>query len=98
MIVGKSENPIYLFLHDDKADICDAASLWGLDVECSERIIKKVHGKVSAAIIGPGGENLVRFGCIMNDTNRAIGRGGTEAVIECEVGNQSPKLRFRCMV
>ena len=36
---------------------------------------------VSVACIGPAGENLIRFACIINDTHRSAGRGGVGAVM-----------------
>lgn len=81
MVVGQSEKPVYLLIDAGKVEICDASSLWGKDVQQTELMIKEKHGKVSSAVIGPGGENLIKFGCIMNDTFRAIGRGGAGAVM-----------------
>jgi len=81
MITGQSEKPVYVLIGSGKVQICDASSLWGWDVQQTEGMIKEIHGKVSSAVIGPGGENLVKFGCIMNDTYRAIGRGGAGAVM-----------------
>ena len=80
MVVGQSEKPVYLLIDSGKVEICDASSLWGKDVQQTELMIKEEYGKVSSAVIGPGGENLVKFGCIMNDTYRAIGRGGAGAL------------------
>ncbi|MCK5593369.1 aldehyde ferredoxin oxidoreductase, partial [Candidatus Bathyarchaeota archaeon] len=37
--------------------------------------------RIRVAAIGPGGENLVRFACIMNDLKDAAGRGGMGAVM-----------------
>ena len=81
MITGQSEKPVYLLIDAGRVEIYDASSLWGRDVQQTELMIKQMHGKVSSAVIGPGGENLVRFGCIMNDAFRAIGRGGSGAVM-----------------
>ncbi|MCD4741369.1 MAG: aldehyde ferredoxin oxidoreductase family protein [Desulfobacteraceae bacterium] len=81
MIVGQSEKPVYLLINGGKVTICDASSLWGKDVQQTESMIKEKHGKVSSAVIGPGGENLIKYGCIMNDTFRAVGRGGAGAVM-----------------
>jgi aldehyde:ferredoxin oxidoreductase len=36
---------------------------------------------IRVAAIGPGGENLVRFACIINDLKSAAGRGGLGAVM-----------------
>jgi len=40
----------------------------------------KRRGDLSVMCIGPAGENLSLFGCIMNEHDRASGRGGTGAV------------------
>ena len=81
IIVGQSEKPVYLLIDGGKVEVCDASFLWGKDVQQTERIIKEMNGKVSSAVIGPGGEKLIKFGCIMNDTHRAVGRGGAGAVM-----------------
>jgi len=36
---------------------------------------------IRIASIGPGGENMVKFACIINDLKDAAGRGGTGAVM-----------------
>ena len=41
------------------------------------------------ACIGPGGENLVRFACIMNDKHRAAGRSGVGPLTEGFGSNRS---------
>ena len=37
--------------------------------------------RIRVSSIGPGGENMVRFACVMNDLKEAAGRGGTGAVM-----------------
>lgn len=37
--------------------------------------------KVRVALIGPAGEKLVRFACIVNELKHANGRGGMGAVM-----------------
>ena len=45
------------------------------------KILKETHGsKVETACIGPGGERLVRYACIIAGM-RAAGRGGMGAVM-----------------
>jgi aldehyde:ferredoxin oxidoreductase len=84
-----SEKPVYLWIHDGKAELRDASHLWGKDVwsttemiqeELALEIGKDEASKVKVAAIGPAGENLVRFAAIMNDKSRAAGRGGHGAV------------------
>ncbi len=84
-----SERPVWLWVHDGKIEIRDASKLWGLDVhtttnmlkdEIASEIGKNEADKASIACIGPAGERLVKFASIMNDYNRAAGRGGHGAV------------------
>ena len=106
-IEGASETPVYLFVHDGKAEIRDARHLWGKDVHTTTDLIieelRKELGddaeKVKVAAIGPAGENLVRFAAIMNDKNRAAGRGGHGAVWGSKklkaiavYGHETPKI------
>jgi len=87
-IEGASEKPVYLWVRDGRAELRDATHLWGKDVHATEELIKEElkaevseeASKIKVAAIGPAGENLVRFAAIMNDKNRAAGRGGHGAV------------------
>ena len=83
IIEGKSDKPVYLWINDDKVEIRDASHLWGkntLDVE--KQIQDELADKsVRVAQIGPAGEKLVRFACILNDIIHAYGRNGHGAVM-----------------
>jgi aldehyde:ferredoxin oxidoreductase len=80
---GKSEKPVYLFVENDKAELRDAAHLWGKTCwETEETIKHELHDPlVRVSSIGRAGENLVRFACIVNDLHRAAGRSGVGAVM-----------------
>jgi len=80
---GKSPKPVYLSIEDDKAELRDAAHLWGQTVWKTEEIIKKTHQdpQVRVASIGRAGENGVLFACIVNDLHRAAGRSGVGTVM-----------------
>lgn len=82
-INGKSEKPIYLFIDGDKIELRDAKNIWGKVTGESEEIIRSELGMddIEIAQIGPGGENLVRYACIINMCNRANGRNGMGAVM-----------------
>ena len=58
VIVGKSEKPIFLWLHDGIADIQDASGLWGKDTWNTTDIIRKNMGDdlIQTLVIGPAGE------------------------------------------
>ena len=80
-IKGRSRDPVYLKISEDDAELRGAEGLWGKDVsEASLQLRETEGGKVSVLTIGPAGENLVKFSAIMNDEQRALGRGGVGAV------------------
>ena len=80
---GKSPKPVYLWIEDDKAELRDAAHLWGKTVWKTEEIIKKTHQdpQIRVSSIGRAGENGVLFACVVNDLHRAAGRSGVGTVM-----------------
>ncbi len=82
VITGTSRNPVYLFITNKKVHFRDASFLWGKSVWEADSMIKEVEGDTNlrTAIIGKGGENLVKFACVMIDRGRAPGYGGSGAV------------------
>jgi aldehyde:ferredoxin oxidoreductase len=79
---GISPEPVYLKIEDGKAELCDAGHLWGKGVPETEDLIQgALDKKMTMASIGPGGENLVKYAAIMNNTHRAAGRCGLGAVM-----------------
>jgi aldehyde:ferredoxin oxidoreductase len=83
IVEGKASNPVYLWIRDQKVELMDASSLWGLEIKKSQETIRKEldNKTVKVAQIGPGGEKLVRYACVLNDINHAAGRGGMGAVM-----------------
>ncbi len=79
---GISEKPAYLYINNGKAELRDAALLWGKDTYETEDILRALHGKdLEAACIGPSGEKLARIAAVMNNKGRAAGRSGLGAVM-----------------
>jgi aldehyde:ferredoxin oxidoreductase len=80
---GKSAKPVYLFIEDDKAELRDAAHLWGGSTWHTEETIKKQHQDplIRISSIGKAGENQVLFAAVVNDLHRAAGRSGVGAVM-----------------
>jgi len=80
---GKSPKPVYLYLENDKAELRDAAHLWGKTCWETEETIKSSHQDplIRVSSIGSAGENAVLFACIVNDLHRAAGRSGVGAVM-----------------
>ena len=80
---GRSEKPVYVYIDGDKVEFRDAKNAWGKVTGEAEAIIKQELGedRVEIAQIGPGGENLVKYACVLNMCNRANGRNGVGAVM-----------------
>ena len=77
MIRGRSPKPVYLEINEEEVAIKDAAHLWGKSTSETQDAFPRTYGK---AVIGPAGENRVRFACIVSQ-HRVAGRCGTGAVM-----------------
>jgi aldehyde:ferredoxin oxidoreductase len=82
IIGGKADKPSILWITNDKVELIRTPDLWGLNTLEARAGIKKKLGedKISTAIIGPAGENLVFYACIECD-DRQAGRTGLGAVM-----------------
>jgi aldehyde:ferredoxin oxidoreductase len=79
---GKSEKPVYLWVTNDTAELRSAESVWGMQVPATNQALQaETEDEAKIACIGPAGEKLVKFACILNDLNRAAGRSGVGAVM-----------------
>ncbi len=58
VILGKSEAPVRLWLHDELAEIAKADEIWGQDVWAATDWLRHEHGDdyVQTLLIGPAGE------------------------------------------
>ncbi|HHY94246.1 MAG TPA: aldehyde ferredoxin oxidoreductase family protein, partial [Firmicutes bacterium] len=83
VIRGVSASPVYLYIHDGQAELRDASHLWGLTTSQTEAAIRTELGdaRVRVACIGPAGENLVRYACVLHEGRNAAGRCGLGAVM-----------------
>ena len=81
VITGKATEPSLLIVADGNVEIRPATNLWGLPVGEADSHVRSLLGpRFHSAIIGPAGENLVRFATISHE-NRHAGRGGLGAVM-----------------
>jgi aldehyde:ferredoxin oxidoreductase len=80
---GRSQKPVYLWIHEGEAEIRDAADVWGRNVNDTEAILKEKHQdqRVQVACIGSSGEKLSLISAIMTDEGRAAGRQGLAAIM-----------------
>lgn len=82
LISGSARVPSVLVITDHSASIEPSPQLWGLGVEAATVSLKQQFGRsYKTLVIGPAGENLVKFACIMNDGHDAFGRAGLGAVM-----------------
>ena len=82
IVTGKADTPVYILLEEDNVEIKDASHLWGLDSQATQQVLWDTEGEgVEAACIGPAGEHLVKFACVMNRIKNSASRGGMGAVM-----------------
>ncbi len=83
VIEGRSDHPVYLWINDEEVTLKEAIHLWGKNTKETQEEIRSELGdeKIRVAMIGPAGENMVRYACIMNGLYDAAGRGGLGAVM-----------------
>lgn len=82
VIKGQAEKPVYLWIHDGKAGLKDAAHLWGLGTyETQQRLLAEHGRQVKVVAIGQAGERLSRIAIINSETESAAGQGGFGAVM-----------------
>ncbi|RLM57035.1 aldehyde ferredoxin oxidoreductase [Halobellus sp. Atlit-31R] len=83
---GQAEHPMYAYIEDGEVELRDASHVagWGVHDTINE-LETEVDGSLgknlSVMAIGPGGENGVKYACIVNEDDRASGRGGTGCVM-----------------
>ncbi len=77
IITGKASRPVYLTIDEESVSIVDAAELWGLD---TQKVQEKLPPRAGKIVIGPAGENLVKYSSVFSQ-ERVAGRGGVGAVM-----------------
>ena len=88
IVKGASNEPIYLWVNNDVIEFRDASRIWGSGIEATvNHIRRETHDEAHVASIGPAGENMVRYACIVIDKDSdkwrsgIAGRGGVGAVM-----------------
>jgi aldehyde:ferredoxin oxidoreductase len=78
IIAGKSPEPVFIEIEDDRVELKSARRLWGKNAKETTRLLKD---KGSVACIGRAGEKQVLLASIMSDKVHTFGRGGVGAVM-----------------
>jgi len=83
VVTGKASTPVYIKIDNEKVEIQDADKYWGMSTDQFDKEFIKDLGdrRYRTCYIGPAGENLVSYACIINTAARAAGRGGTGCVM-----------------
>lgn len=83
IVTGRADKPIYLWIHDSACEFRDASHLWGKTTgETEDALRAELNDRaIRTALIGPAGENRVRFAAIVNDRSHFVGRNGLGAVM-----------------
>ncbi|MEA1948511.1 MAG: aldehyde ferredoxin oxidoreductase family protein [Thermodesulfobacteriota bacterium] len=85
VVRGKNKRPAVIVIEPGGVEFHDAADIWGMDTYETENTVNGKFGKGAtksgAVVIGPAGENLVRFAVIENDYWRSAGRTGVGTVM-----------------
>ncbi len=82
VVRGRAEEPVYLYIENERAEIRTCPDTWGKFVgDARDVILTQTHPRAEVAAIGPAGENLCKFACVISENNRAAGRSGTGAVM-----------------
>lgn len=80
VIIGACPEPSLLFIEDGRVWLEPAGDLWGLCIDEAGQRLEAQWPAHHAAVIGPAGENCVRYATISH-AQRHAGRGGLGAVM-----------------
>ena len=76
VIEGASDEPVYLKIDDDDVEIKPADQVWGQGTRATTEALSRKEGTdFCVATIGPAGENLLPYACIINSRNHSAGAG-----------------------
>lgn len=82
VVRGRAASPVTVLIEDGVATFLDATGIWGLPVSAAvDRLEADLGADVHTAVIGPAGENLVRFASIVGDRHHQAARTGLGAVM-----------------
>ena len=79
---GAAERPTVIRIEAGRAHFDDAGDLWGRPVsQCVDALEARFGADIHTAVIGPAGENRVRFASIVSDRTYQAARMGMGAVM-----------------
>lgn len=82
VIHGAAQEPVWLEINESGVRFHSAQELWGTETYAAQDAIQDMAGpEAGVLVIGPAGENLVRWAVVENDYWRSAGRAGMGAVM-----------------
>ena len=80
---GRADEPVYIYIDNDRVEIRDAGHLWGQDTVKTQEILRKELNDpdVQIVCIGPAGENQVAYSMVVHDIQCTASKGGFGAVM-----------------
>jgi len=75
LVEGEAEEPVQIEITEEEINVLET-DLWGLE---TSRTVQNLKGE--SAVIGPAGENEVKYASIVTNGHRVFGRGGLGAVM-----------------
>jgi aldehyde:ferredoxin oxidoreductase len=80
---GKAPEPVYLYIENDRVELCKASQLWGRSVWDTDEWLHKHYQDplLRIACVGRAAEAGCLYSAIINDLHRAAGRSGVGAVM-----------------
>jgi len=81
ILTGACHDWTHIHIENDKVYFNKAEELKGSYTSIAQKRLKEKYGEdVKTLVIGPAGENLVKYACVISDL-RAVGTGGIGAVL-----------------
>lgn len=83
VVEGRAPEPVWMLASEAGVELRSAKQVWGQTTAGAHRYFSKQlgHERFATALIGPAGENLVRYACVVHDLRHAAGRAGIGAVM-----------------
>ncbi len=82
VIKGASVTPVALVIDDGTFSIVDVPDMWGMTVDLANDALEAEYGTdISTAVIGPAGENQVRYASVVTNRSFQAARMGLGAVM-----------------
>jgi aldehyde:ferredoxin oxidoreductase len=83
VVTGRAARPVFLFVQDGGASLHEARGIWGLGIrDATVAVLRRLRAPdAQVLVVGPAGENRVKYACLAANLARVAGRSGMGAVM-----------------